>query len=346
MTTAADHLRRAGWQLRAAGNLLGEAPPAGGLLVRPTLDELNEAIYDLYANFNGGRILVDGVNEDLDYDGPVVMLPNVQLIGVGGATMYTPSRTRIKPVHAGPIFLFDDGAVHGTGNREAWGGSYLRSFGVVPSGDGRGTVIQCVGGNGARIQDVMAEHVGGRSFEYGVHISEGRGYDSQYSTFDRVRLPRVDNGFVAERGAPDCVVNECLFYGGDKVGSRGLYLAQGAGGTSSSAHNFEFTHTHFQFFDVGHDIATSEVTLRDGSWENHSSYSGPLLTAATILRSTARDVIIDGVSYANWDSVKRTFVFEPGATFFPIRFTGHRSRVRQEFGEDYSQYFEAPVTAT
>jgi hypothetical protein len=328
----ASSLRRAGNQLRAAANAAeaqtGEVP--FGFLTRPSLSLLNETIRDMSVNFNGGHIVVDGVNADLDYDGPIVLLPNVQLWGVGMPTMYSPNRTRIKPVHDGPIFLIDDGAIYGAG-REAWGGSQIWNFGVVPAGDKRGTVLQLYGGNGSDIRNVMAQHVGGRSFEYGVLIEEGRGYDGQYSTFERVRLPRVFNGFHALRGAPDGVIKECLFYGGDAYGSKGLYLQAGAGGTSTSANSFEFEKNHFQFYDMGHDIGTAEVTLRDGSWENHSGATpSPPLQYATRIRSSVRGLIIDGVSYANFSSVDRTFVIEPGAQMYPIRITGHIDRVKAD----------------
>lgn len=366
MTTRDEALRKAGWWLGQAGDDVeagvtdpepynkagfwlreaGDATPPNvtDTLIRPTLEHLNATIYDMYRNYNGGYIRVDGMNEDLAYDGPIIKLPHVIIEGVGFPNMYSATRTRIAPAHSGPIFTVDDGAVYGTG-REAWGGSGIRNFQVVPTGDKKNTVLNIIGGNGSEFHNIMAQHKSGKSFEYGVLIDEGRGYDGQYSTFSRIRLPRVFYGFHALRGAPDCVTRESLFYGDDRIGSEGLYLQYGAGGTSDRASNLEFLNCHFQFYDKGHTLMTPGVTLRDGSWENHSSgVADDSLSYATYVGTKADDLVIDAVSYENLDSVREAFVFESGADIYPIRFTGHTDKVYAKTDPSKHYLFESTVT--
>lgn len=316
--TVSSHLRKAGWQLRAAAEALTAAPPGDGDLFDHVVTgdwsaaEINDAMWQLVQDRDGGDVLFDG---HIVATEPILHPPGVTVHRAGYLNAWSRSRTCILKAHGGPGWDFTDLGRYDNGfgsGRSAWFGQRLNGMQIDCLGND-GPAFRKLGGNCAWLQDMSV--IGSPEIGYLVEDGAGRDYDGQYTAITNLWVKHYRRrGVWAQRGSPDHLFMHGWVYGTQEPGQVGVQLESG-GDTRSSANNFTFIDFHTQFAEVGLDVDSKECVWIGGSWENKSG-SSLISDEAVAVRvgPNARWFVMSHTSFANKSSVGgRMFQIDPAA---------------------------------
>ena len=283
---------------------------------RFSAEDVNAAIDWLYQNRRGGRIVIDGENQDLLQDEPIIVRPGVEITGVGVPNVAENVRTVLVPTfsHAAQ---FVQTPLTPAGDFRSWGASSINNLTVKNARGLPGVrALDLEGGNHSRVFDFCAQ---GINYEYGVVMQNLRGKaDGQYSVYERIQIYGAKFPLHFEHHVPDASFDSCMFYG-PGVGHGTITPMAGSVGVHVIGDSVRFTECEVQGVDVTWSINGVHIVIISGASEPYSGWidgsAGPIFK----LGPKCRDLYVAGHSLANLDKTPVVLEVDPAVSFVAFR---------------------------